>query len=86
MDFAIRHRKALIASAITPATVEDVEKRLAANLAAKRIRAINTLGSKWVLHPGYNASRCAHHNPSFKSSAVLAVFLAATGGREMGRV
>ncbi len=45
----------------TPVTQED-----------KRARAIKVLGARWVLHPAYDAKGCAHHAPSYKTSAVLA--------------
>lgn len=89
-DHAKPIRMQLIQSAIpklTPDQSADAQiLRSAEFLASARIRAINKLGSKWVLSPSYNASRCAHHNPSFKKSAVLEVFLQGRMAREMGRV
>lgn len=90
MDFALSHRAALIKSAIpalTPDQSVDAElTRNAEFLASARIRAINKLGEKWVLHPAYDARRSAHHHPSFKKSAVLEVFLQGRLSRELGRV
>lgn len=90
MDHAINHRRAVIDSASSKATqaahLEATEKRLASSLDAKRIRAINTLGNRWVLHPRYNAAKNAHHNPMHKSSAVLSCFLHLTGAVAEGRV
>jgi len=90
MDHAMKHRQAVIASATSKQTAEqnvDAQiARLAASNESKRIRAINTLGAKWVLHPAYDSRRCAHHHPSFKSSAILTVFLHGRMASEMGRV
>ncbi|WP_412479883.1 hypothetical protein [Azonexus sp. IMCC34839] len=90
MDFATQNRQLIInsvrqlGSAIE--SCSDVEKRLEHSNQMKRIRAINTLGSKWVLHPEYDSCRCAHHSTAFKKSAVLEVFLQGRMAREMGRV
>lgn len=90
MDHAITTRRAIIDGATSKATeaahVEALEKRLGASLSAKRIRAINYLGSRWVLHPQYDASRCAHHNPMYKGSAVLTRYLHLCGAIAEGRV
>ena len=72
MDHAIAIRRRVIEQTPRPVeTADEIIDRNAASLAAKRIRAINTLGKRWVLHPGYDAKLCAHHNPAYKVSAVL---------------
>lgn len=90
MDHALKHRQSLIASANTQQTeaqhVDAQIKRLAYGLAAKRIRAINTLGNRWVMHLQYDSRRCAHHSPAFKSSAVLTVFIHGRMASELGLV
>lgn len=78
MDYALNFRRALIDSATTQATqnisIDAAQKRLQAGLDAKRIRAINTLGKRWVFHPEYRLANNPHHSPSHKHSAVLATF------------
>lgn len=90
MDFALETRRALIKEAEPMMTNEEradaIQKRLAAGLEAKRIRAKNILGARWVLHPAYDAARHAHHNPTFKTSAVLALFNTLRGSQAAGRV
>lgn len=90
MDYAIEARRAMIKKAVPMITTEqriDAQiDRLASGLEAKRIRAINTLGKRWVLHPEYDSKRNAHHNSMNKGSAILTAFLHYTGAIAGGRV
>ncbi len=87
MDFAMNHRRALIRS-VKPVnlTADEQIEKLAAGLAAKRIRAITLLGKRWVLHPQYSPAHNEHHRPSYKTSAVLWMFLHLRNAWESGRV
>jgi hypothetical protein len=87
MDYALSHRRQIIDA--TPRQVETADEiidRNAVSLNAKRIRAINTLGTRWVHHPDYCASRNTHHNPTFKHSAILSCFLHLRSALTAGRV
>lgn len=89
MDHALKRRQALIASAKPKLTaeqqVDEQIQRLADDLDAKRIRAINQMGSKWMFHPDYDSRRNAHHSPVFKESAVMSMIDAHRKAREFGR-
>ena len=90
MDYALSHRQKLINSASSKSTNEahaDAQiKRYADGLVAKRIKSINTLGKRWVLHPEYRAANNAHHNPLHKASAALSAYLHFSGALAAGRV
>lgn len=90
MDFALSTRKRLIHSATSDATeaahVEAVTDRLAAHLAAARIKALNYLGKKWVLHPDYSVAENPQHSHRSKTSLHLARFLHKSGAMKAGRV
>jgi len=90
MDFALPQRKLLIASAATAMTeqarLDAIVERLAADLEAKRAKARELLGDRWVFSPNYNPRCNAHHAPRFKKSASLSVFLQVTGAQQEGRV
>ena len=75
-DFGKQHSKRLIHSVDSHPSIIRIDAHARqASQAAKLERAKAILGNRWVLHPDYNPAMNAHHNPMFKTSAVLAAFM-----------